>query len=82
MGWIPLIELGSAVQTNGTTSVKVAVAYAIVGWILVEVSSVLGPALNLPDWGYQLCSIHSDSASLSRLQRTKNSVSLAHSMVP
>ncbi len=30
--------------------VKVAVAYAIVGWILVEVSSVLGPALNLPDW--------------------------------
>ena len=50
MGWNPLIELGSAVQTNGTTSVKVAVAYAIVGWILVEVSSVLGPALNLPDW--------------------------------
>ncbi len=30
--------------------VKVAVAYAIVGWLLVEVSSVLGPALNLPDW--------------------------------
>ncbi len=30
--------------------VKVAVAYAIVGWILVEVSSVLGPALSLPDW--------------------------------
>ena len=29
---------------------RVAVAYAIVGWILVEVSSVLGPALNLPDW--------------------------------
>ena len=30
--------------------VKVAVAYAIVGWLLVEVSSVLGPALRLPDW--------------------------------
>ena len=34
--------------------VKVAVAYAIVGWILVEVSSVLGPALNLPDWATSL----------------------------
>ncbi len=30
--------------------VKVAVAYAIVGWLLIEVSSVLGPALSLPDW--------------------------------
>jgi len=30
--------------------VKVAVAYAIVGWLLIEVASVLGPALNLPDW--------------------------------
>ncbi len=30
--------------------VKVAVAYAIVGWVLIEVSSVLGPALSLPDW--------------------------------
>ena len=29
--------------------VKVAVAYAIVGWLLVEVSSVLAPALRLPD---------------------------------
>ncbi len=29
--------------------VKVAVAYAIVGWLLIEVASVLGPALNLPD---------------------------------
>ena len=30
--------------------VKVAVAYAIVGWLLVEVSSVLAPALRLPEW--------------------------------
>ena len=30
--------------------VKVAVAYAIVGWILVEVSSVFSPALRLPEW--------------------------------
>ncbi len=30
--------------------VKVAVAYAIVGWLLVEVSSVLSPALRLPEW--------------------------------
>ncbi len=33
---------------------KVAMAYAIVGWILVEVSSVLGPALRLPDWATSL----------------------------
>jgi len=30
--------------------VRVAVAYAVVGWLLVEVASVMGPALNLPDW--------------------------------
>ena len=30
--------------------VKVAVAYAIVGWLLIEIASVLGPALTLPDW--------------------------------
>ena len=30
--------------------VKVAVAYAIVGWLLIEVASVLGPALRLPEW--------------------------------
>ncbi len=29
--------------------VKVAVAYAIVGWLLVEVSSVLFPAFEAPD---------------------------------
>ncbi len=29
--------------------VKVTVAYAIVGWMLVEVSSVLAPAIHLPD---------------------------------
>ena len=34
--------------------VKVAVAYAIVGWLLVEVSSVLGLALRLPDWATSL----------------------------
>ena len=30
--------------------VKVAVAYAIVGWLLIEVSSVLLPAFDAPDW--------------------------------
>ncbi|HEY5623669.1 MAG TPA: tetratricopeptide repeat protein [Gammaproteobacteria bacterium] len=30
--------------------VKVAAAYAIVAWILIEVASVMAPALNLPDW--------------------------------
>jgi TolB-like protein/Tfp pilus assembly protein PilF len=34
--------------------VKVAVAYAIVGWLLIEVSSVIAPALNLPDWAISL----------------------------
>ena len=29
--------------------VKVAAAYVFVGWLLIEVSSVLGPALSLPD---------------------------------
>ncbi len=30
--------------------VRVSVAYAIVGWLLIEVSSVIAPAMNLPDW--------------------------------
>jgi TolB-like protein/Tfp pilus assembly protein PilF len=30
--------------------VKVAIAYAIVGWLLVEIASVLSPALRLPAW--------------------------------
>lgn len=30
--------------------VKVAVAYAIVGWLLVEVSSTVFPIVQLPDW--------------------------------
>ena len=30
--------------------VKVAVAYVIVGWILVEVSSTVFPIVQLPDW--------------------------------
>ena len=34
--------------------VKVAVAYAIVGWVLIEVSSVIAPAMNLPDWATSL----------------------------
>ncbi len=34
--------------------VKVAVAYAIVGWLLIEVSSVIAPAMNLPDWATSL----------------------------
>ncbi len=42
------------VELRRRNVVKVAVAYAIVGWILVEVSSVMGPALNLPDWATSL----------------------------
>ncbi len=34
--------------------VKVAVAYAIVGWILVEVSSTVLPIFQAPDWIVQV----------------------------
>ncbi len=30
--------------------IRVAIAYAIVGWLLVEVASVIIPTLLLPDW--------------------------------
>ena len=30
--------------------IKVAIAYAIVAWLLVEITSVVLPALLLPDW--------------------------------
>ena len=34
--------------------VKVAVAYAIVGWLLVDVSSTVFPVLQIPDWAIAL----------------------------
>ena len=30
--------------------VKVAVAYAIVGWLLIEIASTVFPIVQLPDW--------------------------------
>ncbi len=30
--------------------VKVAVAYAIVGWLLVQIADIFFPALQLPEW--------------------------------
>jgi hypothetical protein len=33
---------------------RVGVAYAIVGWLLLEVASVILPALHLPDWALTL----------------------------
>jgi TolB-like protein len=33
---------------------KVAVAYVVVGWILIQIADVLGPQLNLPDWAPRL----------------------------
>ena len=30
--------------------VKVAVAYAIVGWLLVQIADTFFPALQLPEW--------------------------------
>ncbi len=34
--------------------VKVGVAYAVVGWILIEVASVLMPAFGAPDWVFRI----------------------------
>ena len=34
--------------------IKVALAYGIVGWLVLEISSVLGPALRLPEWSDSL----------------------------
>ena len=34
--------------------VRVVVAYGIISWLLIEVSSVLGPALRLPEWATTL----------------------------
>jgi len=34
--------------------VKVAVAYAIVGWLLIEVTSTVFPVLQIPDWAIAL----------------------------
>jgi adenylate cyclase len=33
---------------------RVGAAYAIVGWLLLEVASVILPALHLPDWALTL----------------------------
>ncbi len=34
--------------------IRVAVAYAIIGWVIIEVSSVILPALLLPEWSNRL----------------------------
>lgn len=41
-------------ELNRRNVVKVAVAYAIVGWLLVEVSSTVFPIVQLPDWAITL----------------------------
>jgi len=30
--------------------IKVAIAYIVVGWLIMQAGEVMGPALNLPDW--------------------------------
>ena len=37
--------------------IRVAVAYALVAWIVVEVASVLLPMLLLPDWSPRLVTV-------------------------
>jgi len=32
---------------------KVAVAYAIVGWLLIQVATATFPVLEIPNWAYQ-----------------------------
>ena len=46
---------------------RVGVAYAIVGWLLLEVASVILPALHLPDWA--LDSLRSDPRFAEFLRR-------------
>ena len=57
--------------------VKVAVAYAIVGWLLIEVSTTVLPLFEAPDWiaqvfaffvilGFPLCTIKSNYMSVVR----------------
>ena len=36
---------------------RVGAAYAIVGWLLVEVASVLLPAFHAPEWVFQIFTI-------------------------
>jgi len=37
-------------ELNRRNVFRVAVAYVVVAWLMIEVASVLGPALRLPDW--------------------------------
>ncbi|MGK2925835.1 MAG: hypothetical protein ACSLE2_09450 [Lysobacterales bacterium] len=37
--------------------IRVAVAYAVVAWIMVEVASVLLPTLLLPEWSVRLVTV-------------------------
>ena len=37
-------------ELNRRNVFRVAVAYVVVGWLMIEVASVLGPALRLPNW--------------------------------
>ena len=41
-------------EINRRNVVKVAVAYAIVGWILVEVASVFLPGFEAPEWVFKV----------------------------
>lgn len=34
--------------------IRVAIAYGIIGWVIIEVSSVILPALLLPEWSHRL----------------------------
>jgi adenylate cyclase len=48
----PIVRLWSELRRRKV--IRVAIAYAIVAWVLIEVSSVVFPALLLPDWSHRL----------------------------
>lgn len=50
--WKCLLSLWNEIKRRNVA--RVAVAYAIVGWLVIEIASVAGPALRLPEWSTSL----------------------------
>ena len=45
---------GFWVQLRRRGVIRAAIVYAVVGWVVIEVASVVLPALNLPAWSVKL----------------------------
>lgn len=48
----PIIRFWSELKRRKV--IRVAIAYAIISWVVIEVSSVIFPALLLPEWSHRL----------------------------